>query len=126
LFYDTSTFTLSSPFVLETDDYTLRQRYDEASKNANKSFSLSEDDIFDGLPLSAFLCFKLLQDDNLGNKHEDLEDLISYFNRFNMYSNKHIKEIEDNFNGYLGIVSIGKKLNYQPNSTNEGYNLTVE
>jgi hypothetical protein len=126
LFYDTSTFTLSSPFVLETDDYTMRQRCDEAIKDNNKSFSISEDDIFDGLPLSAFLCFNLLTDDNIGNKHRDLADLISYFSNFNSYYNKNIKEKEDDFSGYLGIVSIGKKLNYQPNFTNERYELILE
>jgi hypothetical protein len=126
LFYDTSTLTLSSPFVLETEDNTMKQRYDDAIKDGNNSFSISEDDIFDGLPLSAFLCFNLLINDNIGNKHRDLADLISYFNNFNLYHDKRIKEVDDNFNGYLGIISIGKKLNYQPNVTNESYDLTLE
>jgi hypothetical protein len=126
LFYDTNIFTLSSPFVLETDDYTMEECYKGAINNNNKSFSLSENDIFDGLPLSAFLCFNLLSNENIGNKHRDLSELISYFNNFHMYHDKPLKEVEDNFHGYLGIVSIGKKLNYQPNSTNEGYGLTLE
>lgn len=126
LFYDTSTFSLSSPFVLDTDDYTLKQHYEKAIKEQHDSFSLTEEDIFDGLPLSAFLCFPFITNNEVGIKHREFQDLLSYFNNFTKYNKRTHKLDEDEFNGYLGIVSIGRKLNYQPNITNEGYDLKLE
>ncbi len=125
LFFDQNIKSLSSPFVLETDDYTIKQKYDEAINGKNKSFSINEDDIFDGLPLSSYICFNLISNENVGIKHVDLEAAINYFKDLNPW-NKKIDLVERGFDGYLGIVSIGRQLKYQPNNTNEGYVLFVE
>lgn len=117
LFYDTDLNTLSSPFVL-SHNY-LNNNYEKALKENNKSFSVNTDNVYNGMPLSAFLCFDLINNDSVGKKHRSIEDAIYYAESFNGKNN-------ERFDGYLGIVSIGRKLKYALNGNNEGFNLTLD
>lgn len=117
LFYDTDLQTLSSPFVVMTG--SIKSIYDKAVADNNKSFTVTNDTVLNGLPLSAFLCFDLIDNEHLGIQHKTFEDAINYAQQFE-YNN------DNNFSGYLGVVSIGRKLKYEINSNNEGYNLTME
>ncbi|MFN0202853.1 MAG: hypothetical protein ACKVTZ_15120 [Bacteroidia bacterium] len=117
LFYDTDLQTLSSPFVVMTNN--ISSIYKKAVEENNKSFTVTNDTVLNGLPLSAFLCFELIVDEHIGVKHRTFEEAINYAQQFE-YDN------DNNFTGYLGVVSIGRKLKYEINSNNEGYNLTME
>ena len=117
LFYDGNLQTLSSPFVLQHGN--MKYLYEKAIENKHNSFSVNNDTVYNGLPLSAFLCFELISNDFIGRKHNSIEDAISYAEQFNGEKN-------ERFNGYFGVVSIGRKLKYEINSNNEGFNLTLD
>jgi hypothetical protein len=107
LFYDTDFKELNCPFVLTTDDYTLKNNAEEALKNQSKSFSLDRSNVFRGLPLSSFIIFSLLEDIKEGRTHYSLSNLIDTYRN----SNKNIE-----FNGRLAILSIGKSIHYSINN----------
>jgi hypothetical protein len=107
LFYDTDFKTLNCPFVLTTDDYTIKNHAEEATKKLTKSFSIDKSDIYNGLPLSSFIVFTLLDHLEKGQTHHSLSSLIDSFK----YSNKNIE-----FNGRLAIFSIGKPFSYSINN----------
>ena len=106
LFYDTDFKTLNCPFVLTTNDYNLKNNSEEAIKNHTKSFSISKSNVYNGLPLSSFIIFSLLENVEKGQPHHSLHSLIDFFKNSN-------RDIE--FNGRLAIFSIGNPLNYSIN-----------
>jgi hypothetical protein len=107
LFFDTDFKTLTCPFVLTTDDSTIKNNAEEANKKVTKSFSINKSDIYDGLPLSSFIIFSLLENLDKGQIHHSMTSLIDSFR----YSNKNIE-----FNGRLAIFSIGKPFSYSINN----------
>lgn len=107
LFYDTDFRTLNCPFVLDTNDYTVKDNAKSAEEKINKSFSIKKSDMYDGLPLSSFIIFNLLENTARGQKHSSLSQLVNDFR----YSNRDIE-----FNGRLAILSIGKKIDFSINN----------
>jgi len=110
LFYDMSLRSLTSPIVLTLDDYYLKQHYEESQKLKNASFSISYQEVLHGYPLSIFLLLSLI-DDIYGKVHNNLDSAIRYFDDLVGGKIFHDQE-EQMFSGRLGIVSIGKKINY--------------
>ncbi len=123
LFYDMGLNSLSSPMVLQPTNYDFNKKYEEATNNDNATFNIQFENVMNGMPLSAFLCFPLLENDGLGSKHTKIEYLLD---NFDMVFEDGISTGERTFSGLLGLISIGRKINYIPIQNNEGYNIQLE
>ena len=114
LFYDMDMNSLTSPMILGFEDYDFKNKYKESSETKTKSFSINYQDILDGLPLSMFLVFRLI-DDSVGRKHYSVREALEYFG---MLSRE--KDFADGqpFNGRIGIASLGKNININYSNDN--------
>lgn len=116
LFYDTNLESLTSPMVLKTENSAFVNKYDECKKNGNDSFSLNYEHIYSGLPLSLFIVICLLSD-SCSMTHRSFEEAMEYFTDVIPYRPN---DPDHRFNGRLGIVSLGKKIQYHINSQEKG------
>lgn len=106
LFYDMKIPTLSVPLVLTLENDNLRNKYEESIKNNTESFTLKFDEVCQGIPLSLFL-ITFLNNNKLGNKYNSLNEGIEYFNNLYMINDDGDSVL---FNGRLGVISIGNKI----------------
>ncbi|OQX18811.1 MAG: hypothetical protein BWK75_06265 [Candidatus Altiarchaeales archaeon A3] len=120
LFYDMNFTTLSSPMVLRIKDYPLEDKCEESKKNKTKSFYLDLNDIYRGEPLSFFLISDFLNK-KYGKQHNSLEGALDYFNKL---CGDNPNEDSLQFNGRVGIVCLGKKINYNI-SHNESFRISI-
>ena len=113
LFYDMNYQTLSSPIVLKLDDYDFKKGYEASKEKGHNSFSMDFKAICDGDPLSIFLISTIIYH-KFGKSHNSLEDALHYFNSLIHPDNRKKANIE--FNGRVGIVSLGRRINYNINN----------
>ncbi|MBF0567693.1 MAG: hypothetical protein HQK95_02380 [Nitrospirae bacterium] len=113
LFYDTDLNVLTSPMVLRTDDHNFETKYNDCKERGNKSFSVNIDEVYRGQPLSLFILSCLLYD-TCGTTHSSFDSAMKYFTDAIFQSNKGEDYI---FNGRVGVVSLGKKIQYLINET---------
>lgn len=120
LFYDMNYSSLTSPIVLRIDDYYIIQKYEQSIQNNSKSFSIDYKEIRNGLPLSLFFAFQLIED-TVGKTHRSVEDAIDYFQ--GLTREKTSVDMQP-FNGRVGIASLGKSINYGIRN-NEVFEITI-
>ncbi len=120
LFYDMNYSSLTSPIVLGIDDYYFKQKYEQSIQNNSKSFSIDYKEIRNGLPLSLFFAFQLIEE-SVGKIHRSVEDALEYFQ--GLTREKTSVDMQP-FNGRVGIASLGKSINYGFRN-NEVFEITV-
>lgn len=119
LFYDMNMNTLSSPFVVDANSYLMKSKYEECLKGKHDSFSIRQGEIFDeGHPLSLFILSHLLFDVDTGNTHNTFESALDYF--IDISNNKNGYD----FNGRIGIASIGRGIRYY-HENGESYTISI-
>jgi hypothetical protein len=106
LFYDMDLKSLASPTVLRLDDYDLKKTFNEAQEKFQSSFSLDYDNVMDGVPLSYFFIDELM-DATRGMVHSSFDEAFQYFTS-KLTLNK------EPFQGILGIVSLGRAIQFSP------------
>jgi hypothetical protein len=121
LFYDTDFRTLTSPIVLTIDDHDFKQKYMKSEEGKTDSFYMEYKDICDGHPLSLFIILSLLNNE-YGKKHSSMDSAMSFF-RDLLYKENRKQNFLD-FNGRVGIVSLGKKIQYNINDDG-GLNISI-
>lgn len=103
LFYDMGRSTLLPPMVVQAD--SLRDK--EKKESDTESFTLSQNDVEDGLPLSLWLLSRLARG-QVGKSASDFASALDTFTSHNLNR-------EAFSNGRLAIMSIGKPLIVQRN-----------
>ena len=121
LFYDMDFRTLTSPIVLTIDDSDFKQKYMKSEEGKTDSFYMEFNEICDGHPLSLFIILCLLND-TYGKKHSSMDSAMSFF-RDLLYKENRKQNFLD-FNGRVGIVSLGKKIQYNINDDG-GLNISM-
>lgn len=111
LFYDMSVGSLCSPLVVDAEKYHITDSYKKCKSNQSKSFSVSlENMCSDGHPLSLFIISHMLRDKKAGQRHSNFGEAFNYF--------KKLSFAKADFDGRLGIVSLGKSISISMNSDN--------
>ena len=109
LFYDMSIRSLCAPLVVCAKNSSIKTSYEECKANNSQSFSISLEDMCHiGHPLSLFVISHMLRDNKIGQRYSRFRDAFRDFET--------ISESKLNFSGRLGIVSLGKPINYSINS----------
>ncbi|MBM4241882.1 MAG: hypothetical protein FJ150_09530 [Euryarchaeota archaeon] len=121
LFYDMDFRTLTSPMVLTIDDYDFKNKFEKSEESKTDSFSIEFTDVCDGNPLSLFIILCLLNNE-YGKKHNSMTDAMSFFSDLLYKENR--KQNYLDFNGRVGLVSVGKKIQYNINNDG-GLNISV-
>ena len=116
LFYDIDLSTLSSPLVLEIDNYRIKEKKEESDTKNTESFYLDFKDIQQGSPLSLFITQNIMKQ-KFGKQHSSFKNSLKFFNNL-------CDENQNAFNGIVGVVSLGKKINYDIKH-NEGLDITI-
>ena len=119
LFYDMNFSTLSSPLVLKLDDYNFTQKMEKSYKKNTKSFYLDFNEILHGVPLSIFIIKEMLIKPTYGKQHLSFKNALNFFKDL-CNENK----LNNQFNGRVGIVSLGSKINYDIKN-DEVFNITI-
>lgn len=121
LFYDTDFRTLTSPMVLKIDDYDFKSNFEKSEERKTDSFYMEFKDVCDGHPLSLFIILCLLNNE-YGKNHSSMDSAMSFFRDLLYKENR--KENYLDFNGRVGLVSVGKKIQYNINSDG-GLNISL-
>ncbi|NQU40866.1 MAG: hypothetical protein HQ523_13020 [Lentisphaerae bacterium] len=112
LFYDMSVRRLVSPLVLETTDTLFSKLAEETEKTSQENASLDFNKIMDqGAPLSLYLFNQIVEKGN-GAAHDNFAQAFDSFRR----PCQQRPNEPDEFNGRLGIVSIGRSISIGVNS----------
>ena len=90
-----------------------KKGYEASKEKGHNSFSMDFKAICDGDPLSIFLISTIIYH-KFGKSHNSLEDALHYFNSLIHPDNRKKANIE--FNGRVGIVSLGRRINYNINN----------
>jgi len=121
LFYDMKFTRLVSPLVLETTDGLLGKLLEDAEKTPQTTGTLDFDKIMDqGTPLSLYL-FSEVVEKGTGETHSSFEQAFESF-RWS-YRQQRAEEPEE-FNGRVGIVSLGRAITVGVNNDG-GVTVTV-
>lgn len=101
LFYDMDVRTLTSPIVVTIEDFDVKRKHEEAVKNLAGSFTVTFEEVMDGMPLSLFLVEELMGEKGMSH--------TSFANAFRFLT-RDINEGNLISLGALGVVSLGKKI----------------
>lgn len=121
LFYDTDFRTLTSPMVLTIDDSDFKSKFKKSEESTTDSFYMEFNEICDGHPLSLFIVLCLIND-AYGKNHTSMDSAMNFFRDLLYKENRRENYLD--FNGRVGIVSVGKKIQYNINNDG-GLNISL-